>query len=342
MDQSRRTAIDIAEAAYDIQLGPAQWLPNLLEAGGEALDRGSGCAAALWAGLSAGGEPLIKQMHVHNGPPDLAVRFMRAAREVEAGLAARSRKAHGGVSVVSEHREELPDVYRAITQHVGCKDVLGIWALDPDLHGVGINVPSRDRLKLHFKTREHWQMLAVHITAAHRLRRGFGQTGLLAGTPVSEIPLNAEALVDPTRFLVAEARGDARDGAAIATIRQAAIRNDLARGSLRRTDPARALELWQGLVRGRWSLVDWFDSDGRRFVLAHPNAPDLKDPRGLTERERQVATYASLGETNKLIGYRLGISQPNVSTTLRSAMRKLGVQTRPQLVEKLRPFEIVA
>jgi DNA-binding CsgD family transcriptional regulator len=89
-------------------------------------------------------------------------------------------------------------------------------------------------------------------------------------------------------------------------------------------------------------MVDWFDSDGRRFVLAHPNPPDLRDPRGLTERERQVATYAVLGETNKLISYRLGISQPKVSTALKSAMRKLGVQTRPQLVEKLRGFRSVA
>jgi DNA-binding CsgD family transcriptional regulator len=55
-----------------------------------------------------------------------------------------------------------------------------------------------------------------------------------------------------------------------------------------------------------------------------------------------VATYAALGETNKLISYRLGIPQPKVSTALKSAMRKLGVQTRPQLVEKLRGFRIVA
>ena len=55
-----------------------------------------------------------------------------------------------------------------------------------------------------------------------------------------------------------------------------------------------------------------------------------------------MATYAALGETNKLISYRLGISQPNVSTTLKSAMHKLGAQTRPQLVEKLRAFESVA
>ena len=64
--------------------------------------------------------------------------------------------------------------------------------------------------------------------------------------------------------------------------------------------------------------------------------------RGLTEREAQVCTYVSLGESNKLISYRLGVSQPLVSAALKSAMRKLGVRTRPQLVDRLRGFQSVA
>jgi len=64
-------------------------------------------------------------------------------------------------------------------------------------------------------------------------------------------------------------------------------------------------------------MLDWFDSDGRRFFLAIPNPPDLRDPRGLTEQERQVATYVLLGETNKL-----------------------GVNTRTQLVRKLGPLGV--
>ena len=60
-------------------------------------------------------------------------------------------------------------------------------------------------------------------------------------------------------------------------------------------------------------MVDWFDSDQRRFVLAGPNPPELGNPRGLTERELQVATYAALGESGKL-----------------------AVKTQPQLAEKMR------
>ena len=93
------------------------------------------------------------------------------------------------------------------------------------------------------------------------------------------------------------------------------------------------------IVRGRWSMVDWFDTDGRRFVLALPNAPHTADPRGLSERESQVVTYVALGQTNKMIAYRLGLSRSRVSAVLRSAMRKLNVHTRVQLVIKMREFQ---
>lgn len=331
----------MAEAAYDLQPGPDEWLPRVLEAGGRALDRGLGCAAALWAGVSPEGEPLIQQIYVHGGPEDLAVRFTRAAREVDETVPKRAQEAHGGVSLVSKHRQETPSIYEAMTRHVGCKDVLGIWALDPDLHGVAINVPSPVLLRLRFKEREHWQMLATHIAAGHRLRRALGRTSAMPGTPVSALPLEAEALVDPKRFSVTDAADAARDPSSLDAIRNAAIRSDLARGALRRTDPTRALELWSGLVEGRWSLIDWFDTDGRRFVLAKPNAPHLGDPRGLTEREHQVATYAALGEAHKMIAYRLGISSSRVCSVLRSAMRKLGVKTQAELVVTMRGLSML-
>lgn len=86
-------------------------------------------------------------------------------------------------------------------------------------------------------------------------------------------------------------------------------------------------------------MVDWFDTDRRRFVLAIPNAPGLTDPRGLTERENQVVTYAVLGQSNKMIAYRLGLSTSRVSTLLRSSMHKLGFRTRSQMVKQMGDFQ---
>ena len=89
-------------------------------------------------------------------------------------------------------------------------------------------------------------------------------------------------------------------------------------------------------------MVDWFDSDGRRFVLAIPNSPHITDPRGLSERESQIVAHAIMGHTNKMIAYRLGLSRSRVSLHLRNAMRKLGVRTRAQLVKKMRDFQSLA
>jgi len=85
-------------------------------------------------------------------------------------------------------------------------------------------------------------------------------------------------------------------------------------------------------------MVDWFDTDGRRFVLAIPNSPNVIEHRGLSERESQVVTCAVVGHSNKMIAYRLGLSTSRVSTLLRSSMRKMGFRTRSQLVKQMGEF----
>jgi DNA-binding CsgD family transcriptional regulator len=93
-----------------------------------------------------------------------------------------------------------------------------------------------------------------------------------------------------------------------------------------------ALNLWQGLVAGRWSLIEQFDSDGRRFIVARRNDPHVTDPRALGLRERQVLSYVAMGHPAKLIAYSLGVSPSSVSTTRRTAMRKLGLKTTADIV----------
>lgn len=119
-------------------------------------------------------------------------------------------------------------------------------------------------------------------------------------------------------------------------LRAAAVQLDERRRVLHEADADRAIRLWEGLVCGRWSLVDWFDTAGRRFIIAKLNAPGPRCSRGLTNRERQVALSAALGESSKVTGYRLGISASRVSALLRAAMGKLGVRTKAQLVVMVR------
>jgi DNA-binding NarL/FixJ family response regulator len=147
-----------------------------------------------------------------------------------------------------------------------------------------------------------------------------------------------EAVLTPTGQCL-EARRNATSRTAREELREMARAVDRARGKLRRSDPDEALALWRGLVSGRWSLVDHFDSDGRRFVVALRNDPTVTDPRALTLRERQVAYFASLGYTNKLIAYALGVSSASVSLHLKEAAHKLRVTSRTDLAAFFAPFE---
>jgi DNA-binding NarL/FixJ family response regulator len=101
------------------------------------------------------------------------------------------------------------------------------------------------------------------------------------------------------------------------------VRIDAARSE--RDDAEHSVELWRGLVAGRWSLVEHFERDGRRYFLAHKNDPELAPDRRLSPREAQVLAYAELGYSNKLIAYSLGLSSSTVATVLGKARRKVGM-----------------
>jgi len=327
--------IDFTEAAYDLELEPHEWLAKLLEAGAPALDHGLGVFALTCMRPPQEASFTIDQLHAISAPDDLAERLIRVQAEMPAGLLwLLSRPTMP--KTMSEAADDDLEAFNLIMRHFDfAKDGLGMSAFDPDGRGVYLIAPLGKVTSLSEKSRERWQMLAAHFGAGYRLRRAL-QEG--ASESVTDLPHGAEAVIDPTSFRVTDAHGQAKSRNSLEALRDAALRVDRARGRMRETDPEKALELWQALVRGRWSTIDWFDSDGRRFVLGLPNSPKVSDPRGLTEREMQVVAYALVGHTNKLIAYNLGLSKGRVSALLRSAMRKTGVQTRTQLVTRLQDF----
>jgi DNA-binding CsgD family transcriptional regulator len=198
---------------------------------------------------------------------------------------------------------------------LGIFDGVGVTASD----GTGRLVTFVARLpvvsSLSLRTSAQYGRVAAHVAAGWRLRRS------LAREP---------AAVLTTAGKVVHAEGNARD--ARERLRDAAIAMDRARGSLRREDDDAALGLWRVLVDGEWSLIDQFDRDGRRFIVAHKNDPQVTDPRALTLRERQVLACVAMGHPGKLIAYSLGVSPSSVSMARRTAMRKLGLQTTADVV----------
>jgi len=340
VDRTGSAIIDFTEAAYDLEASDEAWLPSLMERGLPVLDHGLGVAGMLYGQPPDEGPFQMLGVHVASGPEDFAERHARALATTPPEVLRRQVRS-GGAGTASTSCWDNPQQLAHYTSYVDyCKDLLYITAVDCKGAGVAIVAPLKEVTTLTGHDEERWRMLAAHVDAGHRLRQGLADKE--AGEePCTDLPHDAEAIFDAHSFRMSDAVGKAQERTATKKLRDAALAVDRARGKMRETDPQRALEIWKALVRGRWSMVDWFDSDGRRFVLAIPNSPHVTDPRGLNERESQVVAYAMLGDTNKMIAYRLGLSTSRVSLLLRSAMRKLGVQTRAQLMKKMRGFQTV-
>jgi DNA-binding CsgD family transcriptional regulator len=204
-----------------------------------------------------------------------------------------------------------------------------LWVNAQDLTGIGcLLVAPRRRLgPLPPREVHRWRYVAAHLSAAFRIRRQLETW--TPGAPANEMR-RVEAILSPSGRL-AHAAPPAQAQPARAALRRAVKAVDRARGSLRRRNPDEAIATWQAMVSGRWSLVDHFDSDGRRYVLAHRNDPQLPDARGLTPRERQVIAYAALGHSNKVIAYELGLSTPTVASHLARARAKLALPSAAAL-----------
>jgi DNA-binding CsgD family transcriptional regulator len=337
MDRVGSAIIDFTEAAYDLELSDDEWLPAVLRCGLPVLDHGLGVAGYEYGHPPDGGPVQLMGIHVASGPEDFAERHMRALSTTDPEVLRRQLRP-GSATTGSEYSKDRPEELAHYISHVDyCKDVLFLTAVDLKGAGVAVVAPLKEVTTLSSGDAHRWQMLAAHVEAGHRVRQALKAEGPEKAS--TDLPHDAEAIFDANSFRLADVVGQACERRTTNQLRQAAVAVDRARGKMRKTDPDKALEIWKALVRGRWSMVDWFDSDGRRFVLAVPNSPHVTDPRGLNERESQVVTYAMFGDTNKMIAYRLGLSRSRVSFLLRSAMRKLRVETRTQLMQKMRGFQ---
>lgn len=339
MDRSSKTVIDLVEAAYDLEKSDGDWLGQLVEVGAPVFDHGFGFCANEFVvePCARGAKVALGELRMKSLPADFPGRVAAVMDQVSPELTA-AANGHGLASTFSEAGRDFPEEVERVVGTLGYGDLLGMLAVDPNGAGVQIVAPLGIATNLTPRARERWQMLGAHIASAFRLRRALAAGSEQSGVDPTCLPRDAEAVLDASGFRIVEAVGAANENKSIDSLREAARGVDRARGALRRADPERALETWQALVRGRWSMVDWFDVDGRRFVLALPNTPEVPDPRGLTEQEAQVVDLILLGEPSKMIAYRIGLSQPRISGLLKSAMSKLGVTSKTQLVEKLGPM----
>ena len=90
-------------------------------------------------------------------------------------------------------------------------------------------------------------------------------------------------------------------------------------------------ELWHALLSGEWSLIDHFDSGGRRYVIAVRR----RTGSPLTTAERELLSRRARGLPLKVLAGELGVSVPTVSRRLERAREKLGLRGQADLAKIL-------
>jgi DNA-binding CsgD family transcriptional regulator len=321
----KRAAIAAIEAAYETQGSTEDWLRSIAAAMPER-DHSLGYICLTYH-LSERGQLVFDDIVQVDTPGDLS----EASRAAMCSMPAEYVKATwtalpcgtalGGGPV--EAREQT----RAALEHYygsfGIKDIIVVNGIDPTDQGVYTGALVAQPATIARRDRSTWSRVAAHLVASYRLRR------TAAGEP--------DAVITPGGK-VEHAVDDARATSAREALRNAALAIDKARAKRSRLDEEDAVQMWQALVNGRWTLVDRVDSDGRRYFIARKNDPDVARHHALTRRERQVVGFAALGHSNKLIAYELGLSISAVAVYLDVAMEKLGVSSRADLIVAARAF----
>lgn len=220
--------------------------------------------------------------------------------------------------------------YLAQVQSRGVHDVLMINGLDPSGVGLANYLFSQEKIVLNQEMRLACERLAAHVASSYRLLRRLQELNSPA--------IDSAAAVFSTRGKLEDMREPlARNH--VDDLKRALSERDWARGPARNEQPGRALARWTALVQGRWTLVDHFERDGKRYVIAQENSPHGGTPVKLSEREQQVANLAALGRSNKVIAYELGIAHSTVRVLLGRACARLGAQTRNELIARLNERE---
>lgn len=316
------------ELAYDRSKDDEAWLGDLVRVIGPSFSPGPATTAFFFE-FEGGAEDVALGTTVSVG--EQTYRREDYERQHEAGRAAAGpqRRVYDCDMFTLLSRVVGPDVAKKTIVEAGMQgeDALGLRAnMTPDSGAIfTTHVPAGYRIR----QRDLWTRFAAHVGSALRLRRR-------QRTPS---PDSTAAVLTPGGKLE---HGTAETIAARDDLAVAAKDIDRARGRLRRLDPEAASALWRTMVRGEWSLVEWFDHDGKRFLLAQENRiaqdnpTEAGAPRELTDREHQIVACAAMGHSNKLIAYDLGLSTGTVSVVLGRAARKLGVSGRVALVRAYR------
>ncbi len=320
-------SVSVIESAYAGDLPDGEWIRRLCETAWSAFGIGTGCTVYDYD--FSGSKPEVRHLHTTEGAAFQSLHDVRAiATGLPLALVHELHSPSPPVAMLNSILGVRPADY-PLQPHAqtwidnGIEDCLGVRAGGQDGRGVIVSFPVTARFKRPaWNTCQALERVAAHIGAAYRLRT-YSEAG---ATPDS-----ASAVLTPAAKV--EHLGDESgvrecSGALIDAVR----RMERARLGPGREDASASLAEWRALVQGKWSVVDFVDRDGKRFILARRNELRGRDLMAITDVERQVLELVSLGHSNKYIAYELGLAPSSVAGHVKRGLRRLGLKSRAELV----------
>jgi DNA-binding CsgD family transcriptional regulator len=311
---ARADILAIVEAAYAIEAPPRPWALRLLESTARVVGAGISAFACAFEETNDGRIRFDRGSVASLGVNDDMLESIFASHEQAptGALAAVFAKARGTARCILTS-EAIANKTRFADgpQSAGgaAHDGINIAATDVDDRGFLISIAVPAGYRLSDRTRQALARVGNHVLAAMRLRRRLGHTDRFAPDGEAKLAEARRALVHASKTI------------------------EHVRTSMR-SEADGPLELWKGLISARWTMVDSFDREGARYVVARENRRAATGPESLTQTERAVVSFAARGLSTKEIAHALGISDATVRVLVMRAMRRCGVTSRNDLIAR--------
>lgn len=319
--------LEFMEACYEQGVADAAWGMRLAERMGRVVPEAIGVMATPYRIEPAG----VRYLRIGGDARFVAqpayAEASRRAMENMNGFAPRQRFLDVVLgtlpmaTVVSEWPREMADMVRKAMPWAN-SDCIGLFGTLNGQHGYLISPGAPGCFRLTRRRRGQLRRLSEHLAAGYWLRA--------LRAPAAPLEHGASAVCAPDGRVLHQ-DGDLSPELSAPLV--AAVRNmDRARCRRRKQTPEEAVELWQALIAGQYTLVESFERNGRRLILV----VRCRTPRpALSEREAAVAAAVSRGAANKTIAADLGLATATVGVHLARALRKLGCPSRTALVQWL-------
>jgi DNA-binding CsgD family transcriptional regulator len=317
---------DFLEAAYTLETNDQTWLCNVMEKARAVWGRGGPAHGAIYD--ATGGATFRVQIAHFIDFSDAGIDcVMRGLSLFTPSLVIRTFRC---LLASGSRQVSLPQMLPMYEEMgtLGYPDSMSINGLDPAGLGTFLALWARDLVEPPRAELAFYRRMAHHLGAAHRCRRRLRESQ--AHRSSVDATDGAEAILDARKRII-HAVGPAKEKDARRKLVETATVRELARGS--KVQPDEMIRRWPPLTRARWTLVDRFERDGRRYIVARENQSQPQGLMSLSDRERQTVAYLAIGQSTKETAYALGISDATVRVLLARAAWKLGVSSRAALLD---------